>query len=147
MLYTKKPKSFAPRFEIVSLFLEHKGKILLLHRHAHKSQGGKWGVPAGKVEAGENLESALKREVFEETGLAIGNSLLPEYFKSVYVVHPEHSFVYHMYRLEIADPINVVIQLYEHQSCCWVEPAEALKMELVDDLDACIEMRYFAVSN
>jgi 8-oxo-dGTP pyrophosphatase MutT (NUDIX family) len=100
------------------------------------------GVPAGKVEKGEDLLGALKREVLEETGWVV--NIYPSYFQSVYVEHPEHSFVYHMYHLKTMDPIEVTIQPYEHQMYRWVTPTEALRMELVDDLDKCIEMYYFS---
>ena len=143
MLHTSRPSDFTPKFEIVSLFLEYNGKILLLHRHAHKSQGGKWGVPAGKVETGETLEDALKREVFEETGYTFQEA--PAYFKSVFVEYPEHSFIYHMYALQLPKAIEVKIEPYEHQAYRWVTPASAIKMNLVDDLDECIRMYYGTV--
>ncbi len=34
--------------------------------------GGLYGIPGGKVEYGESLETALRREVHEETGLSLG---------------------------------------------------------------------------
>jgi ADP-ribose pyrophosphatase YjhB (NUDIX family) len=36
-----------------------------------KLQGGKWEVPGGKKEIGEDLDAHIKREVFEEVGLKI----------------------------------------------------------------------------
>jgi 8-oxo-dGTP diphosphatase len=48
------------------------GKYLLLQRSL-KSRGwpGHWEFPGGKLEPGENLDSALKREFLEETGLKV----------------------------------------------------------------------------
>ncbi len=145
MLYLQEPKNFQPDFDIVSLYLECQGKILLLHRNPSKPQGGKWGVPAGKVDNGEELVPALVREVFEETGVSIGPGEL-EYFQSVYVEHPEHHFVYHMYHLAMVDFPDVVTSEYEHQRYQWVSPKDALKLDLVDDLDTCIHMYYFTGS-
>jgi 8-oxo-dGTP diphosphatase len=142
MLFIDKPAKFKPDFEIVSLIIEHNGQILLLHRHPHKSQGNKWGVPAGKVEANETLEESLAREVYEETGLKNVNEKGTRFFNTVFVEHPEHTFIYHMYHLELPTLPNIVINPDEHQSFKWVTPIEALKMNLIDDEDECIKMYY-----
>lgn len=42
-------KDFKPKFEVVSCFVEHDSKILLLLRQDHKSEPNTYGVPAGKV--------------------------------------------------------------------------------------------------
>jgi ADP-ribose pyrophosphatase YjhB (NUDIX family) len=42
-------------------------KILLIRR----SDNGKWAVPGGYMEPGENLQEACAREVLEETGIRI----------------------------------------------------------------------------
>jgi ADP-ribose pyrophosphatase YjhB (NUDIX family) len=67
MLYTNKPEVFDPKFDVVSCFVEYKGKILLLHRQDHKPQGNTYGVPAGKVDAGEDIWTTVRREIEEET--------------------------------------------------------------------------------
>jgi 8-oxo-dGTP diphosphatase len=46
------------------------GKVLLVRR-ARKPALDIWTLPGGGVEAGETLHEALRREVVEETGLAI----------------------------------------------------------------------------
>ncbi len=48
------------------------GRVLILKRSMNsKNNGGKWDFPGGKVDAGEDIDSALLREVCEETGLSI----------------------------------------------------------------------------
>jgi 8-oxo-dGTP diphosphatase len=143
MIYTARPTGFVPEFDVASLYLENNGEILLLHRLPHKSQGDRWGVPAGKVNAGEDLGSALLREVFEETDVHIDMNDV-RFFTSVYTKHPEHSFVYHMYHLKSSTRPVITLSPTEHQAYRWVSPTNALAMNLVDDLDTCIEMFYFS---
>jgi 8-oxo-dGTP diphosphatase len=47
------------------------GDRVLLVRRAHPPLQGEWSLPGGAVEAGETLEAAVSREVFEETGLQV----------------------------------------------------------------------------
>ena len=44
------------------------GKILLVKRKT-EPEIGKWSIPGGHVDIGESLESAVERELYEETGL------------------------------------------------------------------------------
>lgn len=50
-------------------------KFLLLERVPSDSMGGFVGIPSGTVEAGEDLLTALAREVQEETGLIVTSVL------------------------------------------------------------------------
>ncbi|MGI9304015.1 MAG: Nudix family hydrolase [Gammaproteobacteria bacterium] len=45
------------------------GKVLIAKRPDHLHQGGKWEFPGGKVEAGETVRQALRREFEEELGI------------------------------------------------------------------------------
>ena len=52
------------------------GRILLAQRPAHKSMGGLWEFPGGKIEAGESPEAALIRELHEELDINTSESCL-----------------------------------------------------------------------
>jgi 8-oxo-dGTP diphosphatase len=142
MLYITKPKNFNARFEVVSCFINSDGKILLLDRRYNKPQGDSWDLPAGKIDRGENKYEALKREVKEETGLDITYHGL-KYFRQVYVKYPEYDFIYHMFETNLRDEPNIRINNEEHKGYKWVTPQQALQMNLIRDLDKCIEMFYF----
>jgi 8-oxo-dGTP pyrophosphatase MutT (NUDIX family) len=63
--------------DIVGCYLQHDGKFVLLHRHAHKSNGDTRGLPAGKTDEGEARSSAMRRELREETGIDVPEDKLP----------------------------------------------------------------------
>ena len=48
------------------------GRFLLTSRPAGKPYAGYWEFPGGKLEAGEGVEQALRRELHEELGITIG---------------------------------------------------------------------------
>ncbi|MDR7304206.1 NUDIX hydrolase [Haloactinomyces albus] len=57
--------------QVVGAVVDRQGGALLLRRSAGDFRGGTWELPSGKVEPGEDLTTALHREVIEETGLAL----------------------------------------------------------------------------
>lgn len=56
---------------VVAAVLYRAGEVLIFRRGPGMSGAGHWEFPGGKVEAGEDAVSALKREILEEIGVTI----------------------------------------------------------------------------
>jgi len=56
----------------VGVLIRSDGAFLLTSRPPGKVYEGYWEFPGGKVEPGETVEQALRRELLEEIGLTIG---------------------------------------------------------------------------
>ena len=58
----------------VGILLRADGALLLSTRPPGKVYEGYWEFPGGKIEAGESVEQALRRELIEELGVTIGTA-------------------------------------------------------------------------
>ncbi|MBC8056550.1 MAG: NUDIX domain-containing protein [Rhizobiales bacterium] len=59
----------------VGVLINPQGEFLLTSRPEGKVFAGYWEFPGGKLEAGESVETALRRELVEELGIEIGEVL------------------------------------------------------------------------
>jgi len=59
------------KIEVVVAVIEKDGRILIQQRPAGGLLAGLWEFPGGKVEPGESLTAALRREIREELGVVI----------------------------------------------------------------------------
>lgn len=134
-----KPENFSPKFEVVSCFVEYNNKILLLCRQDYKPQGNTYGVPAGKIDAGEKPIQAMQREGKEETQIDLEDAI---YFDKLFVRYPEYDFIYHMFHKKFDTQPQVMINPDEHKKYIRKVPKEALEINLIQDLDACIKLFY-----
>jgi 8-oxo-dGTP diphosphatase len=58
----------------VGVLIDVNDRFLLTSRPEGKVYAGYWEFPGGKLEAGETVEQALRRELQEELGIAIGHA-------------------------------------------------------------------------
>jgi len=58
-----------PPIDVVAGVIEQDGLFLIAQRMADDTLGGYWEFPGGKVEQGEELTAALRRELWEELGI------------------------------------------------------------------------------
>ena len=59
----------------VGVLFDPDGRFLLTSRPPGKVYAGYWEFPGGKLETGESVEDALRRELHEELGITIGAAL------------------------------------------------------------------------
>lgn len=141
MITRTEPKDFKKKFDVVSVFIDHAGKTLLLHRQDHKPQGNTWAMVAGKVDKGEDLIDALVREIKEEIGLDVKPGEC-RYFERYYVRYPDFDYIYHVYHLPVKDKPKLDVNAGEHKDFKWIEPRAALKLDLIPGEDSCIKWFY-----
>lgn len=58
----------------VGVLIDPEGRFLLTSRPVGKAYAGYWEFPGGKVEPGESIEQALRRELQEEIGVTIATA-------------------------------------------------------------------------
>lgn len=133
MISLKSIKNFNKKFDVVSLFVIYKGKILLLKRQENKPHEKTWGPPAGKGDASENLEQSICRETFEETNIKITSEEITKAEKHYFVRHGDIDFMFHVYYVELSDKPKVILRSVEHSHYDWFTPKDALDLDLVQD--------------
>jgi 8-oxo-dGTP diphosphatase len=64
------PSSRNPVLAVAAVIWNDQREVLLIRR-TKEPRKGQWSLPGGKVEFGESIEDAARREVLEETGLTV----------------------------------------------------------------------------
>lgn len=97
----------------VGVLFDAEGRFLLTSRPAGKVYAGYWEFPGGKLEAGETVEQALRRELHEELGITIGAA---EPWKVELVDYPHARVRLHFCKVRqwSGEP-----QMRERQSASW----------------------------
>lgn len=130
-VYDKKPKDFSPKVEVAAIYLNVKGKLLLLELSPDKQEQGKWGVPAGKLEIGEKPVQGAKRELLEETGVDIEAESSFHPLGELYIRKPEIDYTYHLFVINLESPPAICLSP-EHCSYQWVSRFEAESLPLMN---------------
>ena len=123
------------RVNVVTVFLEHDKKILILKRSQKvKTMKTKWAGISGYIEQEEPLMRALK-EIEEETGLNNNNVRLiniGEPLEAIQANDPEITWIVHPYLFSSnTDQIRID---WEHDEYRWINPKEIKNYETVPRL-------------
>lgn len=119
----------------VGVLLKENGEALFAQRPAGKPYAGYWEFPGGKVEAGEDIFSALQREFVEELGIQV---LQGRAWICVEHVYPHAHVRLHFY---LCDAWQGEPQGLEGQAFAWYgrdypQPLLLATVPLMPDLDA-----------
>lgn len=109
------------------------GKILLVRSPKWKN---KWTMPGGHIEPGEKIEQALLRESEEEVGLKLESEGIISFGELIDSkdFHRLAHFVYFDILCKTSDT-NITLDNIELKECKWVNPEEALNMDLAESYE------------
>jgi 8-oxo-dGTP diphosphatase len=124
----------APIDVAVGILMKPNGDVLLGQRPAGKPYAGYWEFPGGKVEAGESIPDALRREFVEELGIHIGAA---EPWCGVEHRYPHAHVRLHFYisRDWRGEPQSLEGQAFAWQGSVAVEPLLPATIPLIEWLD------------
>lgn len=110
------------------------GKVLILResaRHDTNTRVGRYQLPGGRLEIGEPLFDGLKREVLEETGLAveIGEPLLAGEWRPVVKAVP-HQIIGMFFAC--TTKANDARISEEHDDALWIDPKDYKQYDIVE---------------
>ncbi|MGE5117253.1 MAG: NUDIX domain-containing protein [Betaproteobacteria bacterium] len=97
----------------VGVLLDAEGRFLLTSRPAGKVYAGHWEFPGGKIEPGESVEQALRRELHEELGIDIAGA---EPWKIELVDYPHARVRLHFCKVRAW---SGVFEMRERQAMAW----------------------------
>lgn len=109
-------------FSVIAAVIKQNGRYLVCQRPSHKRHGNLWEFPGGKLEPGETLEAAARRELKEELNLevtAIGRVLLA-------VQDPGSLFLVNFLEVEVSGNPEAL----EHAALLWAQPEQLITLPL-----------------
>jgi mutator protein MutT len=103
---------------VAAAIIRKDGNILLTKRPANVHLADLWEFPGGKVEPGESLEAALRRELREELGIEA--HVVDEFYATTHH-YPTKSVELHFFNCTITNGEPRAIEVAELR---WVKPGE-----------------------
>jgi 8-oxo-dGTP pyrophosphatase MutT (NUDIX family) len=145
-VFLSPPSDFKPTMQAAGCYCCCDDHLLLVKRQSFKSQGDKWGVPAGKLEKDENPADTVIRELKEEVGLPLSLENL-QHIGTLFIRLPPIDYIYYMFFTHYPSFPQVIVDLSENQEARWSTLEDALKLPLMAaGAEALLHYRQFLVS-
>lgn len=118
-----------------TIVLNEKNEILLIQRSKSDSwNSGKWELPGGKLDEGQDISNALEREVFEETGLLVLPTNRLAYYESRILTSGKYKGLPYIVLIGIAKAQNSNIKIStEHNQYKWIGINEFENFDLTEE--------------
>ncbi len=120
------------KINVVTAFLEHDGKILILKRSDKvRTMKGKWAGISGYIEENETALKRALKEIEEEVGLKKEDVKLVRAGEPLQVPDKERDILWIVYsHLFKTSNINVKLD-WEHDEYKWIDPADIANYDTV----------------
>jgi 8-oxo-dGTP diphosphatase len=118
---------------VVSVLVKNKNNYLLV-KETLESGKVKWTIPGGKVEYGESLESAARREILEETGIRIKKLTYLRFKEAIYPQYNYHTVIF--FYLAKTNYLNISEDIEGKViKSGWFSKQELKKLQLVESAE------------
>jgi mutator protein MutT len=117
---------------VAAVIRDAEGRLLIGQRPDHKRHGGLWEFPGGKIDEGESLEEAVRRELREELELTAERVSAEPVFAAV-----DSGGVFRILFVEAS--VRGTPTLHEHQALAWIPVAAPTDFELAPSDRAFVE--------
>jgi 8-oxo-dGTP diphosphatase len=108
----------------VGVLINPAGALLLGQRPEGKPYAGYWEFPGGKVEVGETLFEALKRELLEEIDVVIDDA------QEIMVIEHDYPHAYVRLHICVVKSWQGQVRGLENQSLAWLERDDIDRIEV-----------------
>lgn len=117
-----------PKVVVGALILNKKGEVFLAKA---SKWSGRFYIPGGHVEEGEEIEKALKREIFEEIGLKVKIKRFLGLQEGIFppLYYKRRHFIFLDYLCEVSGSEKVKPDPREVEEFVWVKPENALHLK------------------
>ncbi|MFH1591531.1 MAG: NUDIX domain-containing protein [archaeon] len=129
------------RRKVVSSFIRHDGRLLLLKRSENVgTYQGKWGIAAGHVEPEDtSMEARARIEIEEELGIPRDTPVLVKSGESLVLDDHDIGISWEIHPFLFDVPSDEITLDWEHTDYRWIDPSELSSHDIVPMLDRSLE--------
>src|SRR5919198_5564430 len=134
-------KKMTIKNNVVTVFIEYHGKILLLRRSQKvKSMKGKWAAVSGYIERQQEPLIQAFKEAYEETGLTNKNIKVLNQGQLLEATdNPPNNVTWVVHPFYFRTNTNEIILDWEHDQYKWIKPAEIENSDTVPRLKEALD--------